>query len=34
MLAVTLGAALLRNMLADKGVIPIGEEAIRAGQDF
>ena len=34
MLLDALGASLLGNMLAGKGVIRAGEETIRAGQDF
>ena len=34
MLLSTLGASLLGNMLAEKGVIRAGEGTIRAGQDF
>ena len=34
MLLGTLGAGLLGNMLAEKGVIKAREETIRAGQDF
>ena len=30
----TLGASLLGNLLASKGAIRAGEEAIRAAQDF
>ena len=34
MLLGTLGASLLGNMLADKGVIQTGEERIKAGKNF
>ena len=34
MLLSTLGASLLGNMLAEKGVIRADEATIRAGQDF
>ena len=34
MLLGTLGASLLRNLLAGKGTIRAGEGIIRAGQDF
>ena len=34
MLLSTLGASLLGNMLAEKGIIRAGEGTIRAGQDF
>ena len=34
MLWATLGATLLGNLLTGKGTIRIGEDIIRAGQDF
>ena len=34
MLAATLGASLLGNILAGKGVVPTGKGAIRAGRYF